>query len=179
MVIFLRTAHFVLVAVDLVILTISLKIPSERKGLGCLELILDSTEPLWTCKPNIVKYYPYKRSLVYGFCLQQWNSSSGRSCYHRLCYCCDSSDHVFVWKNVDFGTLDLKSSGMLQWGLTGYLSRNMKDFVTECVLNCVVLAQEISVENFNSWSRDCFVVFGWKNVATFFPHLKNLPEVKA
>ena len=46
MVIFLRTVHFVLVAVDLVILTISLKIPSERKGLGCLELILDSTEPL-------------------------------------------------------------------------------------------------------------------------------------
>ena len=46
MVIFLRTVHFVLAAVDLVILTTSLKIPSERKGLGCLELILDSTEPL-------------------------------------------------------------------------------------------------------------------------------------
>ena len=61
---------------------------------------------------------------------------------------------------MDFGTLDMKSSGMLQWGLTGYLSRNMKDFVTECVLNCADLAQEISVENFNAWSRDCFVVFG-------------------
>jgi hypothetical protein len=54
----------------------------------------------------------------------------------------------------------MKSSGMLKWGLTGYLSRNMKDFVTECDLNCVVLALEISVENFNTWSRDCFVVFG-------------------
>ena len=40
MVIFLRTAHFVLAAVDLVILTtIFLKVPSEWKGLGGLELI--------------------------------------------------------------------------------------------------------------------------------------------
>ena len=44
MVIFLRTAHFVLVAVDLVILTaMFLKVPSEGKGLGGLELILDPT----------------------------------------------------------------------------------------------------------------------------------------
>ena len=44
MVIFLRTAHFVLAAVDLVILTtMFLKVPSEGKGLGGLELILDST----------------------------------------------------------------------------------------------------------------------------------------
>jgi hypothetical protein len=27
-------------------------------------------------------------------------------------YCCDRSDHVFVWKNVDFGTFDLESHGM-------------------------------------------------------------------
>ena len=26
---------------------------------------------------------------------------------------CDRPDHAFVWKNVDFGTLDLESSGML------------------------------------------------------------------
>jgi hypothetical protein len=38
MVIFLRTIHFVLAAVDLVFLTTSLKIPSERKGLGFLNL---------------------------------------------------------------------------------------------------------------------------------------------
>jgi hypothetical protein len=45
MVIFLRTAHFVLAAVDLVLLTaIFLKVPSEGKGLGGLELILDSTQ---------------------------------------------------------------------------------------------------------------------------------------
>ena len=44
MVIFLRTAHFVLAAVDLVILTaMFLKVPSEGKGLGGLELTLDST----------------------------------------------------------------------------------------------------------------------------------------
>jgi hypothetical protein len=51
MVIFLRTVHFVLAAVDLVILTtLFLKVPSEGKGLGGLELILDSTLPLILCK---------------------------------------------------------------------------------------------------------------------------------
>ena len=46
MVIFLRTAHFVLAAVDLVILTaMFLKVPSEGKGLGGLEFILDITAP--------------------------------------------------------------------------------------------------------------------------------------
>jgi hypothetical protein len=44
MVIFLRIAHFVLAAVDLVILTaMFLKVPSERKRLGGLEIIADST----------------------------------------------------------------------------------------------------------------------------------------
>ena len=28
-------------------------------------------------------------------------------------YCCDRPDHAFVWKNVDFGTLDLESHEML------------------------------------------------------------------
>jgi hypothetical protein len=28
-------------------------------------------------------------------------------------YCWDRPDHVFVWRNVDFGTLDLESNGML------------------------------------------------------------------
>jgi hypothetical protein len=28
-------------------------------------------------------------------------------------YCCDKPDHSFVWKNVDLGTLDLESYGML------------------------------------------------------------------
>ena len=46
MVIFLRTVHFVLAAVDLVILTtMFLKVPSEGKGLGGLEFILDYTKP--------------------------------------------------------------------------------------------------------------------------------------
>jgi hypothetical protein len=28
-------------------------------------------------------------------------------------YCCDRPDHAFIWKNGDFGTLDLEHSGML------------------------------------------------------------------
>lgn len=28
-------------------------------------------------------------------------------------YCCDRPDHVFVWKNIDVGTLDLESHGMV------------------------------------------------------------------
>lgn len=53
MVISLRTAHFVLAAVDSVILiAMFLKVPSEGRGLGALELILDSTntsEPPTKC----------------------------------------------------------------------------------------------------------------------------------
>jgi hypothetical protein len=46
MVIFLRTVHFDLAAVDLVILTaMFLKVPSKGKRLDDLELILDSTTP--------------------------------------------------------------------------------------------------------------------------------------
>jgi hypothetical protein len=50
---------------------------------------------------------------------------------------------------VEFVTLDLESSGMLKWGLMGYPSNNMEDFVTESDLNCADLAQEVSVENFH------------------------------
>ena len=45
------------------------------------------------------------------------------------------------------------------WGLVGYSSRTIKDFVTESDLNCAALAQEVSVEDFNMCPRDCFVVF--------------------
>ena len=44
-------------------------------------------------------------------------------------------------------------------GLMGYPSRNMEDFAAEYDLNCVDLAQEVSVKNFRMWPRDCFVVF--------------------
>lgn len=80
MVIFLRTAHFVLAAVDLVIFELVWKVPSESKGLGGLdekslprvkglgglELILDSTVdgvPLHTAV-IIIKTASYLR----GFC---------------------------------------------------------------------------------------------------------------
>jgi hypothetical protein len=61
MVIFLRTAHFVLVAVDLIILTtMFLKVPSEGKGLGGLEFILDSTSIVEVFKDKTIwsSYFP-------------------------------------------------------------------------------------------------------------------------
>ena len=66
-----------------------------------------------------------------------------------------------------------------KWGLMGHPSRNMEDFVAGSDLNCVDLAQEISKEkNFRMWHKDCFSGILMKNVATFCPCLKSLPEVK-
>jgi hypothetical protein len=33
----------------------------------------------------------------------------------------------------------------------------MEDFVAKSNLNCSDLTQEVSVENFNIWPRDCFL----------------------
>ena len=52
----------------------------------------------------------------------------------------------------------------------------MEDFVTESDLNCVDLAQEVSMENCNVWSRDCFCGILVKNMAAFYHCLKSLPE---
>ena len=41
----------------------------------------------------------------------------------------------WIWKVVD----------CFKWGLMGYPSRNIKDFVTESDLNCAYLAQEMTV----------------------------------
>ena len=65
-----------------------------------------------------------------------------------------------------------------KWGLMGHPSRNMKDFVAGNNLNCVDLAQEISKKNFSMWHKDCFCGILVKNVATFCPCLKSLPEAK-
>jgi hypothetical protein len=54
----------------------------------------------------------------------------------------------------------------------------MEDFVTESDLNCADLSQEVSVENFNMWPRDCFCGVLLKTVDTFCPCLKSLPEAK-
>ena len=55
----------------------------------------------------------------------------------------------------------------------------MEDFVAGNNLNCVDLAQEISKEkNFSMWHKDCFCGILVKNVATFYPCLKSLPEAK-
>ena len=57
--------------------------------------------------------------------------------------------------------------------------RNMEDFVAGSNLNCVDLAQEISKEkNSRMWHKDCFYGILVKNVATFYPCLKSLPEAK-
>ena len=46
-------------------------------------------------------------------------------------------------------------------------------------MNCVGLAQEISKEkNFRMWHKDWFCGILVKNVATFCPCLKSLPEAK-
>jgi hypothetical protein len=65
---------------------------------------------------------------------------------------------LWIWKAMESFT----------WGLMGYPSRNMEDFVTESDLNCVDQAQEALVEkNFSMWPRDCFCGILVKNVATF------------
>ena len=63
------------------------------------------------------------------------NPNQDKSWYHRLGHCCDRSDRVFVWRNVDFGTLDLESLGCFKWDLRGYLSSNMEDGGAEGELN--------------------------------------------
>jgi hypothetical protein len=40
-----------------------------------------------------------------------------------------------------------KAAKSFKWGLMGYPTRKMEDFVAESQLNCVDLAQEVSVEN--------------------------------
>ena len=42
-------------------------------------------------------------------------------------HCFDRSDHSFVWKKVDLGTLGLECSGMLKLGLMDYTITNMGD----------------------------------------------------
>jgi len=53
----------------------------------------------------------------------------------------------------------------------GYPNRNMEDFATESDLNCIDLAQEVSVE------KPLHGIL-MKNVAIFFPCFKSLPEAK-
>ena len=66
-----------------------------------------------------------------------------------------------------------------KWGLMGYSSRNMEDFVAESDLNCADLAQEVSVEkNFILWPRDSLCGVLVKNVAAFYPCLKSLLVAK-
>jgi hypothetical protein len=66
-----------------------------------------------------------------------------------------------------------------KWGLMGYPSKNMEDFVTESDLKCADMSQEVSVgKNFSMWPRDYFCGILVKNVAAFCPCLRVLPEAK-
>jgi hypothetical protein len=60
---------------------------------------------------------------------------------------------------MDFGTWIWKAVESFKLGLVGYPSRNMEDFVTVNDLKFLDLAQEVRVENFSMWSRDCSVIF--------------------
>jgi hypothetical protein len=76
---------------------------------------------------------------------------------------------LWIWKAVE----------CFKWGLMGHPNRNMEDFVAGSNLNCVDLTQEISKEkNFRMWHKVCFCGSSVKNVATFCPWLKSLPEAK-
>jgi hypothetical protein len=76
---------------------------------------------------------------------------------------------LWIWNAVE----------CFKWGLMGYSSRNMEDFVAESDLNCAELAQKVSVKkNFSMWPRDCFCGILVKNVSAFCPCLKSLPEAK-
>jgi hypothetical protein len=50
----------------------------------------------------------------------------------------------------------------------------MEDFATESGLNCADLTQEVSMEIFNIWSRDCFGgILVKKKYGYFFPLSKE------
>ena len=76
---------------------------------------------------------------------------------------------LWIWNTVE----------CFKWGLISHPSKNMEDFVAGSNLNCVDLAQEISKDyNFRMWHKDCSCGILVKNVATFYPCLKSLPEAK-
>jgi len=75
---------------------------------------------------------------------------------------------MWVWKVVE----------CFKWGLMGHPSSNIEDFVAKGNLNCAGLTQEVSEENISMWHRNCFCGILVKNVATFCPYLKSLPEDK-
>jgi hypothetical protein len=71
-----------------------------------------------------------------------------------------------IWKAVE----------CFKWGLMGYPGRNMEDFVTESDLNCVDLAQEVSVGSSKCGLESVLWYFGKE--CGYFLCLKSLPEAK-
>jgi hypothetical protein len=56
----------------------------------------------------------------------------------------------------------------VKWGLMGYPSKNMEEFVAEGDLKCENLALGVSKgKNFTTWPRDCFCDVLVTNVAAF------------
>jgi hypothetical protein len=66
---------------------------------------------------------------------------------------------LWIWKAV----------GCFKWTIVGYPSRTIKDLVTESDLNCADLSQEVPVENFSMWPRDCFCGIWVKKCDCFLP----------
>jgi hypothetical protein len=64
-------------------------------------------------------------------------------------------------------------------GLVGNPSRNMKDIGAEGDLNCVDLAQEVSVKIFGMWPRDCSCESFGEECGCFCLCLKSLPDAKS
>jgi hypothetical protein len=71
-----------------------------------------------------------------------------------------------------------KAVKCFQWGLMGYPSRYMEDFVAEGDLNCGNLTPKFSVVNFNRLPRDCSCDILVKNVAGLCSFLKSLLRLK-
>jgi hypothetical protein len=86
-------------------------------------------------------------------------------------YSCTKPDHAFVWKNVNFETLDWKAVECFKWGLMGYPSRNMEDFVAESDLKCEDL-RDLSREEFLYVAYRLFLWYLVKNMAAFLPYMK-------
>ena len=74
--------------------------------------------------------------------------------------------------------MDLESSTCFKWCLMDQPSRNIEDIDAEDGSNSGGLAQEVSEKNFSMLpgDRSCDILV--KNMVTFCPHLKSLPEAK-
>ena len=72
----------------------------------------------------------------------------------------------------------MKTVGCFKHCLVGHISKSMEDSIAKSYLNCPGLTQEVSAKDVSMLSRDYPCDILWKEVATFCPFPKSLPEVK-